>query len=70
MQNVKTKRNGSTLTITVDLGKTLKPAGTEASNGKVRKNDLVATTGGFAYMEDGIGLSLNIVRPPAENSGA
>jgi hypothetical protein len=55
MENVDIKIKGNTMTITVDLSKTLRASGSG-------KSMIVATTSGNAALEGGVVVGLNVYR--------
>lgn len=64
-QNVAIQDKGDKIVLTIAKQQTLAEAGTQNKAGKVRKYDLVATTGGFDYQTiDGFGVSVNVTRKP------
>lgn len=59
MENVDIKIKGSTMTIVVDLSKTVGPS-------KSGKTMIVATTSGNAALEGGVIIGLNVYRKTAK----
>ncbi len=61
MENVDIKIKGNTMTITVDLSKTVGPS-------KSGKTTIVATTSGNAALEGGVIIGMNVYRKNAKEA--